>query len=323
VQAQPDTAQAGAPAIDFIRQLDIAVAGSGRLWRAGSPAALKEAGPQPACAYVAGASVAAFTDGIYGQQREDLLSSTLFAQLAANQRHDRERDMLNWYAWYRTVLLKLGWRLVPARGPKHLPARPPRRAPDVRLHRGSALRYSRDRQAPPSPALRPVLDHDGQVADPVRVAGREFTPFRPVDIAQPRFSADGTALALLGSKIDSAALQTTAAALERLRSLDQRDRRTQIFESSTHQGASGSFQIISANAVSEQLLSMTMAAFFYVTSEQVTRLLGFHFGRGTTTMHQACNTLTLDATDYAPVREQVIEQLGDQAAASIDEIELG
>ena len=284
---QPDSTQA--PAIDFVRQLAIEVAGSGRLWRAGSPAAFTEDRPLPACAFVAGASVAAFTDGIYGQQREDLLNAPLLAQLSANQRHERERDTLNWYAWYRRVLLKLGWRLVPAREPKH----------------------------------RPRLQLVGPIADPSRVAAGQFTPFKPVVIDQPRFSADGTALALLRTRVDGAALQATEAALEKLHSLDQRDRRTQIFESSAHQGASGSFQIISASAVSEQLLSMTIAAMFFVTSEQVPRLLGFNFGRNTTTMYQACDTLTLDTADYAPVRAQVIEQLGDQAAAYIDEIELG
>jgi len=297
VHDQPDTAGAHDSARDFVRQLDIAVAGSGRLWRAASPAAFWEARAQPASAYVAGACVAAFADGIYGQQREDLLHSTLLAQLAANQRHQREQDTLNWYAWYRRVLLKLGWRLAPMREPKHVPPRVPRQPPVLRLV--------------------------GQAGQAEQLAPAQFAPFKPVAIAQPRFSADDTALALLRNKVDSAALQATEAALDTLRSLDQRDRRTHIFESSAHRGTSGNFQIVSASAVSEQLLSMTIAAFFFFTTEQVPRLLGYHFGRNTTTLHQACNTLTLDASDYAPLRAQVIDQLGDQAAAYIDEIDLG
>lgn len=289
------TTPAETPASEFVRQLDIAVAGSGRLWRAGSPAAFAEDGPQQACAYVAGASVAAFTDGVYGQQREDLLNSTLLAQLSANQRHAPERDTLNWYAWYRTVLLKVGWRLAPVRVPRRLPPLEPR---------------------------RPLLHVVGEAAGPATVAPLQFTPFKPVVTAQPRFSADDTALALLGNKIAPVAWQTTSMALQRMRNLDQRDRRTQIFESSAHHGASGSFQIISASAVSAEQLSMTIAAFFYVTREEVPRLLGFHFGRNSTSMHQACNTLTLDADDYAPLRAGVIEQLGDQAAAYIDDIAL-
>ena len=292
VHEQHDTSQADESALNFVRRLDIEVAGSGRLWRAGSPAAFNEDCPQPACAYVAGASVAAFADGIYGQQREDLLNTTLLAQLAANQRYERERDTLNWYAWYRRVLLKLGWRLTPMRQPKDIPPREPR------------------------------LHLVGDIAGPASVVP-QFTPFKPVLVAQPRFSADGAALAVLRNRVDNAAFQATEAALETLRSLDPRDRRTQIFESSAHQGASGSFQIISASAVSEQRLSMTIAALFFSTSEQVPRLLGFNFGRNTTAMQQACDTLTLDAADYAPLRAQVIEQLGDQAAACIDEIELG
>lgn len=313
------TTQAHGSAIDFVRQLEIEVAGSGRLWRAGSPAAFQEDRAQPACAYVAGATVAAFTDGIYGQQREDLLNSTLLAQLSANQRQARERDTLSWYAWYRTVLLKLGWRLAPTRLPPVLPRRDPvllpRRNPILTDQLAPGLQADSRRQA--------SAHLVGAAAGAPHLAAVQFTPFKPVIIAQARFSADGTALAVLHNKIDGAALQTTEAALETLRSLDQRDRRTQIFESSAHQGASGSFQIISASAVSEQVLSMTIAAFFFSTSEQVPRLLGFNFGRNTTTMHQACDTLTLDAADYAPLRAQVIDQLGDQAAACIDEIDLG
>ena len=292
MQMKPDTTQADEPALEFVRQLEIAVAGSGRLWRAASPAAFKEDCPQRAGAYVAGASVAAFTDGIYGQQREDLLNSTLLAQLAANQRHARERDTLNWYAWYRRVLLKLGWRLAPKREPTGIPPRVPR------------------------------LHLVGNIAGPAPLGAAQFMPFKPVIVAQPRFSADGAALAVLRNKVDSAAMHATEAALEALRNLDQRDRRTQIFESSAHQGGSGSFQIISASAVSEERLEMTIAALFFATSEHVPRLLGFNFGRTTTAMHQACDTLTLDAADYAPLRAQVIEQLGDQAAACIDEIAL-
>jgi hypothetical protein len=316
-----DITQAHAPALDFVRQLDIAVAGSGRLWRAASPAAFSEDRPQPASAYVGGASVAAFTDGIYGQQREDLLNSTLLAQLSANQAHAREGDTLDWYAWYRRVLLKLGWQRVPTREPKQLPPLAPRRDPRLQLHRHAFRIAPRLQPGPHFP--RPPRPHGaGQVADPAHAAAAPFTPFKPVDIAEPRFSADGAALTLLRNKVDSAALHGAEAALEALRGLDQRDRRTQIFESNAHRGASGNFQIISASAVSEQLLSMTMACCFFATSEPVTRLLGFHFGRTTTTMHQACDTLTLDAADYAPLRAQVIDQLGDQAAAFIDEIDL-
>jgi hypothetical protein len=95
---------------DFVGCLALEALGSERLWRGGSSAALVDPGPQPPSAYVAAASVVSFADGVTGQQKEDLLNSTLLAQLAANHRFDREKDTLNWYEAYRTVLRGVGWR---------------------------------------------------------------------------------------------------------------------------------------------------------------------------------------------------------------------
>ena len=50
-----------------------------------------------------------FVDGLSGQQKEDVLNSTLLAQLTANRKHDRERDTGAWYDAYRGVLEQVGW----------------------------------------------------------------------------------------------------------------------------------------------------------------------------------------------------------------------
>ncbi|MEU7583849.1 hypothetical protein AB0B50_40435 [Streptomyces sp. NPDC041068] len=67
---------------------------------------------EESAAVVAG-SVVAFTDGLNGQQKSDVLNSTLVAQLAANKKYDREKDTAKWYGFYRTVLEQVGW-VVPS-----------------------------------------------------------------------------------------------------------------------------------------------------------------------------------------------------------------
>ena len=90
----PDAAPATMPAESF----EIEILGSGRLWRSGQTAGFTDnASPQPASANVDAASVVTFVDGLSGQQKEDVLNSTLLAQLTANRKHDRERDTGAWY----------------------------------------------------------------------------------------------------------------------------------------------------------------------------------------------------------------------------------
>lgn len=62
-----------------------------------------------AAAYVTAGGIIGFVAGLNGQQKEDVLNSTLLAQLAANKAFDREIDTVNWYKKYREVLEKIGW----------------------------------------------------------------------------------------------------------------------------------------------------------------------------------------------------------------------
>lgn len=108
------------------------------------------------------------------------------------------------------------------------------------------------------------------------------------------------------------ALAATSAALEKLASLDERDRRNVIFESSAHKAGRGSFQIVSVHVDENKRVRMTIAAVFFATSETVTRVLSFNFEKNNTQMCQACDTLILDGAVYDSVRDKVIAQLGDQ-----------
>lgn len=64
---------------------------------------------QKPSAFVDKGSVVAFTADVSGQNREDVLNSTLLAQLAADKANNRETDVMGWYAAYSNVLAKVGW----------------------------------------------------------------------------------------------------------------------------------------------------------------------------------------------------------------------
>ena len=271
----------------FVENLVLEVLGSDQLWRSGASAALADPGPQPRSAYVAAASVVSFADGVAGQQKEDLLNSTLLAQLAANRRADREKDTLNWYEAYRTVLRGVGWRSEAAQA---------------------------------GPAGRPMVPRPGAVPDqpgmPARLPGSAFTR---VIAAQLRFTAADVVIAALSKADGERTASVTGSSLEMLRRLPDRDRRVVIFETSSHSAGRGNFQIVSASCGTDQVLRMTIVAVFFANDETVPRVMSFAFGRGVQ-MYQARDTMTLRPSDYDQVREQVIQQLGDQASAYIAEL---
>jgi hypothetical protein len=65
----------------------------------------------PRAGYVVSGSLQSFVAGVSPQSQRDALNSTLLAQLAANNRFDRERDTESWYRFYREVLENVGWVL--------------------------------------------------------------------------------------------------------------------------------------------------------------------------------------------------------------------
>ena len=54
-------------------------------------------------------SLVSFTANLTGQQKQDVLYSTLLAQLAANKKYSRFNDTKQWYEFYNNVLEKVGW----------------------------------------------------------------------------------------------------------------------------------------------------------------------------------------------------------------------
>ena len=69
---------------------------------------LDEPTPEPIGA-VDGNIIATFVDGVRGQHLFDVLNGALLAQLAANQRFDRENEPIPWTRFYSHVLENVGW----------------------------------------------------------------------------------------------------------------------------------------------------------------------------------------------------------------------
>lgn len=61
--------------------------------------------------YIDDGSLVSFVAGLEPLQKNDVLNSTLLAQLAANKKYDREKQTDQWYAFYRNVLENVGWVL--------------------------------------------------------------------------------------------------------------------------------------------------------------------------------------------------------------------
>lgn len=59
--------------------------------------------------YVDAGSTISFVANVSSQAQDDVLNSTLLAQLAANKQYDREKDTQNWYRSYTDTLGKVGW----------------------------------------------------------------------------------------------------------------------------------------------------------------------------------------------------------------------
>jgi len=289
----------------FVDDLEIEVLGSGRLWRSGQSAAFGDRDQaQAASANVDAASVVTFVDGLSQQQKEDVLNSTLLAQLATNKQHNRERDMVGWYGTYRSVLEQVGW--VSQQSSLR----------DQVLAARSLLAIA------DPPLLVGSLPRPGPVVTLPRPDPVVTLPFRPVVTTEPRFTPSAVALRLLQPVSSENEVSLAEETLESFRRLPDRDRRVVIFESCSHSSLSGNFQIVLVKLSPEGTILMTIAAFFFRTEQQVSRVMSSNFGRRNTDMFQARHIMILDEAAYARVRDHVIEQLGDQAAALIDDLQI-
>ena len=90
--------------VETVNQLELEERFVLPLGNAGSPAPLVSG-------FVDDGSLVCFTSNVTAQLKEDVLFSTLLAQLAANKKYDRFNDTENWYKFYTDVMGKVGWVL--------------------------------------------------------------------------------------------------------------------------------------------------------------------------------------------------------------------
>ncbi len=95
--------------IDYIKSLEIAEPSDQIRELDLSGAAAAEDHDGEASGYVADGSLVSFVSDVGTQAQQDVLNSTLLAQLAANKKYDRFEDTENWYKMYVEVLGKIGW----------------------------------------------------------------------------------------------------------------------------------------------------------------------------------------------------------------------
>lgn len=92
--------------IEYLHSLELAVP-TDRLKAIGELASSVREADQTA--YVDAGSTVSFVGGVALERQEDVLNSTLLAQLAANKKYDREIQTEQWYKFYREVLENVGW----------------------------------------------------------------------------------------------------------------------------------------------------------------------------------------------------------------------
>lgn len=101
-------------ALNYVSTLTLAEPASARILQLSALSAASAAPPPPVkegepAANVSANSVVSFTSDLPQQTKEDVLNSTLLAQLAANAAFDPEKQPKEWYQKYNDVLSNIGW----------------------------------------------------------------------------------------------------------------------------------------------------------------------------------------------------------------------
>lgn len=61
--------------------------------------------------YVSGGGLVSFSSELYGQEKSDILDSTLFAELTASEKYDKTENYVAWYHCYVSMLRSIGWEI--------------------------------------------------------------------------------------------------------------------------------------------------------------------------------------------------------------------
>jgi hypothetical protein len=213
--------------------------------------------PQPPSGAVIGETVAAFTDGLTGQQKDDVEDAVLLSQLAAELKYSPKDQPVEYFDYFRKVLQRVGYILGEGRW--------------------SRLTSSRS-----------------------------------------SFTVDSAIINVIRSMLTQNQLATAEAALDAMKSLEDRDRRIVIWEKSSLDGPSdGAFTMDVAGRSPQGTVSIKSSAYAFGTNTQVTRFLWFSFPSSQTRFAASRATLVLNQRVYDQVRDAVTQKLGNSAVSFV------
>jgi hypothetical protein len=148
---------------------------------------------------------------------------------------------------------------------------------------------------------------------------RQQAGFSPFQTNNTSFTADEVIITFMKTVAGEDEVTGLQAALKALKSLDGRDRRVLLFECGSHSARNGNFQI-STIGESNGIVVMKLGAFFFSTTDTVTRILLLSFPSRSTTFSQGSQVLELNEQVYAPLRQDVINKLGDRVEIFIGDL---
>lgn len=146
------------------------------------------------------------------------------------------------------------------------------------------------------------------------IAGFKFTKF---SAGGATFDVNEVIIKLLEAIGTGNDIAIAAETLEALKALSDDDGRVVLFNTESSSLDKGNFQIALA-AESDDVVVLKVGAFYFSTSENVTRVLWFRFSGSSTSFYMGSQTINLNDEIYEQVRQSVIEKLGANAKTKVD-----
>ena len=111
------------------------------------------------------------------------------------------------------------------------------------------------------------------------------------------------------------------ATIKAVKALSDDDDRLVIWEQNSHSPESGSFQI-GACSDTDGVLTVRLGAFYFKTTQKVTRILWFEFSSSDVEFYKGGQAINLNEDIYSQIRQDIIDKLGDHASKYVEEIEI-
>jgi len=243
---------------DYIANTELAAAPAG-LTTTDAAAGPESAEGDLQAAIYAG-SLLGFVDGLSGQDKDDVLFSTQFAQRAASAKSDRFLEVQKWYRDYVEWLETLGW-VVP-----------------------------------------------------------QFS-FNMVDVGDHELQMDAAA-EIISAVASGGQTVILTAALKALRGQADDSQQIKLFDFHSSVDFGGNFQMGAVQKADNGAVSVSLGAFHYKSVDNRKGFLFIRWGKQTVNFWASAQTITLNQTLYAQVRETVAEALGASDKSLISDVKL-